>query len=275
MNIRHLFILFTLLGSWGCEKDPPVWEIKNLNGDKISVFGHGGMGEPYKYPMDSFESLKRCIEFETDGTEMDVCVSKDSVLVLCHSQDLESETKCSGLIKNKRWEELKDCEYRAAFTRADLIEASYFFDRIETDKGLVFTFDCKVSLEDSPEYLQLFATALIRHIDKYKIASTCFIESFNVEFLKLLQAKNKNLHLFLYTQNYKTGLAVSRIMPLYGLTLNADNISAEEIKLAHKENLRVTLFNTSTERENLDAIQKSPDFMQTDRVEYLLNVLKK
>jgi glycerophosphoryl diester phosphodiesterase len=258
----------------GCKKDPSLWKIQNLNNNKISVFGHGGMGIDYRYPMNSYESLSHCLKLGADGTEMDVCVTKDTVMVLYHDQTLEEETSCNGSIKEKIWEEIKSCRYNNPIIgRADLIPASYFFDRVENKDKLTFTFDCKVIMEDDIEYLNIFAEALYRHIIKYDLVSHCFIESFNITFLEILQKKDKNLHLFLYTQDYQTGLEVSKEIKLYGLTLDFEKISAEEIKQAHENNLRITLFNTQTEHQNLDAITKSPDFIQTDKVDYLINAL--
>jgi glycerophosphoryl diester phosphodiesterase len=258
-----------------CKKDPSLWKIQNLNDNQISVFGHGGMGIHYKDPMNSYPSLSNCLALGTDGTEMDVCVTKDSVMVLYHNQTLEEETSCNGAIKGKNWVEIKDCKYNAPlFSKADLIPASYFFDRIDNMQQLTFTFDCKVVLEDNVEYLNLFAEALYAHIVKYKLVSNCFIESFNITFLQILRKKNKDLHLFLYTENYPTGLAALEQIDLYGLTLEQDNITTDEIKDAHAHNLHITLFDTETERQNLDAIAKSPDFIQTDKVEYLINALK-
>lgn len=259
----------------GCKKDPSVWEIRNLNGDNISAIGHGGMGVHSKYPMNSYESLSNCLSLGADGVEMDVCVTKDSVMVLCHSQKLQDQTGCEGLIKDRTYAEIKDCRFNTPLlSKASLIPASYFFDRIENKGGLTFTFDCKLEVEDNFEYLSLFADALLRHLQKYNITANSCIESFNTYFLEILHSRNKDLHLFLYTQNYQTGLAISKEISLYGLTLDQKNISAAEIEEAHKNNLRIALFNTLTERDNLDAIAKSPDYIQSDRLDHLIHALK-
>ena len=48
-----------------------------------------------------------------------------------------------------------------------------------------------------------------------------------------------------------------------------------QVKQAHAAGLRISIFGLLTKNENLDGIEKSPDFMQTDKVKYLVNVLKK
>jgi hypothetical protein len=52
-------------------------------------------------------------------------------------------------------------------------------------------------------------------------------------------------------------------------------VTAAEIEEAHRMNLHFTLFNTTTEEENLKAIGMSPDYIQTDKLEHLLKVFKK
>lgn len=268
-------LLTSLIFLAGCKKDPSVWKIENLNGDKILVFGHGGMGEKDRYPMDSYESLSTCLSLRPDGTEMDVCLSKDGVLVLCHGQDLSEQTGCTGLIKSKNWNELAGCKFKTPlFERAELIPVYYFLNKVVDRNTYIFTFDCKVTLKDSSEYLELFAQALVDLIEKYNLVSNCFIESFNEDFLRLLHSKNEKLHLFLYSSNLAAGLESSKDLNLYGLTLDTDHISANGVKQAHAHGLRVTLFNTRTEHENLDAIAKSPDFIQTDKVDFLIHALE-
>lgn len=271
--MRWKLFYFGLIFFVGCQKDPAVWDVKNLNGTKISVFGHGGMGIHYRYPMNSYESLSECFQKGVDGTEMDVCVTKDSVLVLCHTQELEDNTDCNGLIRDNTWSDLQGCHFKKpGFSKVKLIEACYFFDRVDKAEKQ-FTFDCK-TMKDSYAYFEVFANALLRHIDKYNLQNRCFIENFNIDFLKILQKKNTALRLFLYTDEASVGFEATQQVKLFGLTMDIEKITTEEINQAHQKNLRITLFNTRTERDNIDAIQKNPDFIQTDKVDYLLNALK-
>ena len=274
--LKQFFLIFFILVATGCKQDPSVFVIKNLNENQIGVLGHGGMGLGYRYPMNSKESLLTCLSFGAAGTEMDVCVTKDSVVVLCHSQTLSDNTTCNGLIKEMNWEEIKNCNYKRPLLseKAVIIDAATFFDAVENRSDLVFAFDCKIENEDKLEYLYLFAGALIKHIEKYNLVSNSFIESFNTSFLEILASKNKDLHLFLNTQNIEVGLKISKTIRLCGLTLDTKNISKHEIEVAHENNLRVALFNTQSEYANKEAVLKNPDFIQTDRVDFLVNVLK-
>jgi len=258
-----------------CQKDPSLWQIENLSENKIVVLGHGGSGIHSRFPMNSKESILDALRTGANGSEMDVSVTKDSVVVLYHNQRLEDETNCVGEIKTKTWEELKECRYKYPLLNpAALLRADELFEAISEPLSYTFTFDCKVLLEDAPDYLNVFASALVKHIEKYNLESTCLIESFNTDFLKLLHQKNSSLRLCLYTSDYLTGIETSQEVPLYGITLDYEKISAEEIQSAHEHNLRVALFNLRNEKDNLSAIEKSPDYLQTDKLEFLVEALR-
>ncbi len=167
--------------------------IENLNENTISVFGHGGMGISYRYPMNSKTSLLDCLNTGAAGTEMDVYVSKDSVMVLYHNQDLEDLSNCSGRIKEKNWNEIEGCEYKLPLLSPEpIIRADDFFASINKLNQFLYVFDCKLASEDSEAYLHLFANALLTHIQKYDLYAKCFIECTNVSFLEILKSKNAN-----------------------------------------------------------------------------------
>lgn len=275
MILKRILICSLCCLFFSCKKDPALWEIENLNGNKITVLGHGGMGIKSLYPINSLESLQRSIQKGADGVEIDVCVTRDSVLVLKHSQVLTNKTNCNGLIKEQTWAEIENCKYNLPlFSRADLIRASFFFDKLTNRRELVYAFDCKITEEDNFEYQNLFAEALLRYLKKYKIVNNSLIESGSTNFLKILQEKSKRLKLFLYTTNYSSAIDALKEVNLYGITISTQNITADEVKLAHQNNLRVAVFNTQTAAENIEAIAKNPDYIQTDKLNHLLNVLR-
>src|SRR5215217_6535474 len=61
-----------------CSKDPALWKTSNLNGDSITVLGHGGMGNKSLYPIDSHRSIAAALEMGADGSEMDVQLTSDT-----------------------------------------------------------------------------------------------------------------------------------------------------------------------------------------------------
>jgi len=98
-NAMVIFIMLFIVSS--CQKED--FDIINLNSNKISILGHGGMGIEHTYPMNSFESILNCLSIGADGTELDVQKTKDSVLVAFHDESLENSTDISGRIFNATW----------------------------------------------------------------------------------------------------------------------------------------------------------------------------
>src|SRR6201988_3254003 len=91
-----------------CKKDI---SLNNLNGDKIGCFGHAGMGSRSIYPANTFESFQTCLGSGADGTEMDIQVTKDGVLVVFHNDNLSGITECGGVIRDLNWSEISSCRF--------------------------------------------------------------------------------------------------------------------------------------------------------------------
>ncbi len=258
-----------------CKKDPSLWKIDNLNNNKIAVIGHGGSGVKYKYPMNSMNSLNTVLSKDVEGTEMDVQMTKDSVLVLYHNANLEDGTNCNGKISGYNWSKIKECKYKYPLVgKVNLISVNDFFAQQSNIKKYIFVFDTKVEVTDSEETLHLFANALYNLITKYNLEENCFIESYNTNFLKLLYSKNHKLKLFLHADHYQTVLDAKAEVNLFGLTMDRLKISKQEIEDAHKNNLRVAIFNLDTEQGNINGIEMNPDYMQTDKSDFLIGALK-
>ena len=89
------FALFLCVAA-GCKK--AVGPIDNLFGGQIRVIGHAGIGFESvltPFPSNSLGSIRRVIEgYNADGVEVDVQITKDSVPVLAHDQQLEVMTDC-------------------------------------------------------------------------------------------------------------------------------------------------------------------------------------
>jgi len=109
-------IMVCLLSVSSCSKDKPVNETNNLNGNIISAFGHAGMGIGFKYPIDTYESFEPCLGIGSDGTEIDIQMTKDSVLVAYHHNKLEEGTLCSGTINDKLWSEIWGCHHTSPYS---------------------------------------------------------------------------------------------------------------------------------------------------------------
>ena len=275
-----LAISFSLFNS--CSKDVPTNATVNLNGNKISAFGHAGMGLGFKYPIDSYESIEPCLRIGSDGSETDVQVSKDSVLVIYHDTYLEENTLCKGKINDQLWSEIWGCHRTSPYSSK--INLSSFNDLMNnlTTAGynihdFTFTFDCKLysSSTNYNAFINQYANAVIKAADDFQLENNLLIESQDTTFLRILQNKKSGLQLFIYPGNFEDGFNIAKTMNLFGITIHTKSVTAKQIKIAHDNGIRVTLWGINSEQENVDAILKSPDYMQSDKIIHLLKVFGK
>jgi glycerophosphoryl diester phosphodiesterase len=263
---------------FSCKRDPALYEVNNLNGNKISAFGHGGMGIKFKFPIDCFESISECMRFGADGTEIDIQMTRDSVLVAFHNYDLSDATLCSGVINDQLWSSIWGCHFTSPLSSTlGLSSVDDILTELKKYDNATYTFDCKMHTSNNDIlYKHRFANAIIRLMDSRNIrASNLYIESQDTTFLRILKTKRTELNLFIYPRNFHEGLSIAEHMDLFGITISNDDITKDQVKLAHEKGIRIALWNTKNQKENLNAILKSPDFIQSDDIMYLLKIFGK
>ncbi len=253
------------------------FNIQNLNGNKITALGHGGMGVGNTYPMNSSESILKCLNLRMDGTEFDVQMTKDSVLVLYHGQDLSDHTNLKGVINSLNWSEVKNAHYTAnPYLNYPIVSLEQLFSNIENIEKYIFTFDCKLytSTNINNQFYQSYINAVINLIQKYQIGNNVYIESQSEVFLDMFRNKKPDSKLFIYPSSFESGLNIALSKGLQGITISTRSITKEQIKIAHDNNLLVAIWNTHSKSDNIEAINKNPDFIETDNVKYLIKLLK-
>lgn len=264
-----------LVGFLSCQKNN--FNIKNLNGNKITALGHAGMGIGNTYPMNSFESISKCLNAGTDGTEFDVQMTKDGVLVAYHGYDLSEDTDLTGVINSKTWDEVKVAKYKSTlFLNYSIIGLDELFSNIKDLQKYKFSFDTKLYLESEnvDQFYEQYITAVIALIEKYEVGENVYIESQSVDFLKKMKSLKPNYKLFIYPESFESGFDIAKSEDLYGITISTRSVTKEQIKQAHDNNLRVAIWNTHSKRDNVEAIRKNPDFIQSDKVKNLVKLLK-
>ncbi|MBL7936235.1 MAG: hypothetical protein JNM51_10565 [Bacteroidia bacterium] len=275
MKIRLINLIIISLLFTSCKKDITL---DNLNGDKIGCFGHAGMGTRSLYPTNTLQSLVSCLNRGADGTEMDIQVTKDGVLVIFHNDDLSGVTGCGGIIRDLNWNEINACRVNSfLFKNLNIISFNEFIQNTKNPYQYIFTFDCKLTsgVGNNDEYYFRFASAIANTIEHYGFQDNVFIENSDPEFLNLIKSMNNNLKLFLLGQNFETDIITATENGFYGLSMPNNLVSATQIKEAHDKNIRVTIYGVETNKQNYDAIEKQADFIQTDNLDYVLKLFGK
>jgi glycerophosphoryl diester phosphodiesterase len=269
------WVYMTLFLSFSCHKE----ELENhhLNGHTILALGHGGMGVAHHYPINSLESIQACLHHGLDGSEIDIQMTRDSVLVLYHGRDLSDQTDMKGVIHTMLWSEVKNATYTAIpYAHYSIISLDQLFSGIQNLSDYTFTFDCKLytSSDDVETYYMTFIHAISDILQKYHMEDRVYLESQSREFLRLLKIKMPDSKLFIYPSAFEEGLETAMAMGLYGITISTRNITREQITKAHDHLLKVAIWNVHTPSEQARAIRKNPDIIQTDHVKSLRKMLR-
>ncbi len=274
-HMRNTVLILLLLSLFSSCRNKD-FDIKNLD-NKILVLGHGGMGIAGTYPMNSFESIMKCLCLGADGTEIDVQMSKDSILVAFHEQDLSDCTDMKGKINSHKWDEIKNAKYtNLPYLDYKIVSLEELFSNISNLNKYYFTFDCKLYKNkdvDDKIFQKQFANAIKKLIEKYSINDNVFIESQSKTFLKQLKNIDSSYKLYIYS-SFQDGLNIANDLDLYGITIASDDISKEQIEIAHDNNLRVTVWSINSRKGNTKAINKNPDHIQSDKIKNLVGLLK-
>ncbi|RFC54587.1 glycerophosphodiester phosphodiesterase [Brumimicrobium aurantiacum] len=272
MRITLLFIGLTVV-FLSCQKND--FNISNLNGNKITVLGHGGMGIGHSYPMNSQESILNCLNLGTDGTEIDVQMTKDGVLVAYHDETLDTKTNSTGKIHEKTWDEISDVQYTTPhFNGYRLVRLESLFQNIEHLKEYIFFLDLKnFNTASDTSYYATMLTEVNNLIVEFDLLDNIYVESKNEGSIAALQSINSKIQHFAYAE-YEKALQLAEEHKIVGITLPFDELTEERITLLHEKGIMVATFNTHSKKRNIRAVQFNVDFIQTDKVKHLVKILE-
>lgn len=267
-----MLLCLALLGA--CRKEE--LDVQNLNGGEVVALGHGGMGILSTYPLDSPAGLLASLNSGGDGTELDVQLTRDSVLVAYHSPDLSEGTTMSGRVWDHTWAELQEARFTGVpYTDHRLMALEQFFAQVDVRDRAV-SLDIKLNPSGTPDavYYAIYVNALMRLLDHGLFGDRLYIESQSPEFLAMLQARRPDLKLFIYPPDFGTGIAAARSLGLYGISIDMNKVSAEQVRTAHAEGYWIAVWNAISKADNEAAIRLHPEIIQTDQLDHLVGLLQ-
>lgn len=267
-------LLPLLLASSACSHED--FDIQNLNGGRIITMGHGGMGIHSTYPLDSPAGILSCLHSDADGSEMDVQLTRDSVLVAFHSADLSEGSDMSGLVWEHTWSEVAQARLEGVpYSDHHILSIDALFDHIDPAQHAI-SFDIKLNGGSTPDaqYYVTYVNALCRFLDEHPVGDRFFIESQSPQLLAMLKDRKPDLKLFIYPTSFAVGLQQARDGSLFGITVDMHEVTPAEIQQAHRENFWIILWNAETNSDNRAAIRLNPEIIQTDRLDDLVGALE-
>ncbi len=237
--------------------------------------GHGGMGIHSTYPLDSPAGVLSCLSSDADGSEIDVQLTSDSVLVAYHSGDLSEGTNMSGPVWRHTWAEIQQGRFTGVpYTDHHIMSLDAFFGQVDVHDRAI-SLDIKLHPSGTPDaaYYGTFINAIIRLVDSHSFSDRFYIESQSPQFLSMLKERRSDLKLFYYPPTFEDGLSTAQTLGVFGISIDMNKISADQMASAHAQGFWVALWNAESNSDNEEAIRLAPEIIQTDRLDHLIGFL--
>jgi glycerophosphoryl diester phosphodiesterase len=265
--ILVLFAVALGLGVWSYTYRPVVLEQSPL------ILGHGGMGTRSLLPLNSIESIREALSFPIQGSEIDVRMTSDAVLIAFHDNNLSSVTNCNGIIEQTSYSEIEKCNNSTWF-KSSKIEALTDILGKNWPSETTFSLDIKEFSEVGTKRSYLLLRALKELTLRFPNYNF-LVESMQLPFLAELRGNGTNTQLFFYARDLESELPEVSALGLDGVSINMELTSKEQIALAQNSNIKVMLWGTGSVFSNRKALQMSPDIIQTDDISSMMKLLEK
>jgi len=253
-------------------------KIENLNGNQITILGHGGMGEQFKYPSNSYESVEPCLRIGADGVEIDIQISQDGIPIVFHDKYMNDKASCTGMIHDQNWSEINGCTYNSILSnKINIRSLGALISDISDYSSHIFSLDCKLhtNSSDFEAYLDQFVSSIHGTAVALNIRNNVIVETGSVGFLNRIKELDDSYRLFINVTSMDQGISICEDNGFYGIVIATDNASKESIQRAHEKGIRVMLWDLRSVDDNIEAIRKSPDYVQTDKPIHFLKVFGK
>lgn len=275
--MKVAFLLFLSIVLTACRKKDDI-DTDALHNNTITIIGHGGAGFQTgrkAFPTNSLLSIHNAIDvYSAAGVEVDVQLSKDSHVIMYHDENLDGYTSCSGYISDFTYNELQQCKYRQDFAvsgfldeRIASLEELLIRYQYEADKPLIFL-DTKYYPYSSGNYND-FYTILAREVInlclQYNYQQSLIVEGHDLNFLLKIKEQIPDLQVF-FAGNFEESFDLVLQNGLDGMTLKNHEATKEQIAKAHSLNKKIALYLINDRKTTVEAISKSPDFIQTDNI---------
>ncbi|MCK3686294.1 glycerophosphodiester phosphodiesterase family protein [Maribellus sp. YY47] len=143
-------IIFLLAGCQAgqqqCQKEPAAAEKtdkvtaireKLMSRDKSSVIVVAHRGDWRNFPENSLEAIDNAIKMGVDVVELDVQMTKDSVMILMHDSKLDRTTTGKGVVAETNWADIQELNLRNGCAIRTIHKVPTLEEALEHAKGKI------------------------------------------------------------------------------------------------------------------------------------------
>ena len=259
---------------------------------QLVVLGHAGSGfytpiSPFNFrPPSSWRGIRRALLRGADGVEIDLQMSRDSVVMLYHDQRLQDGTTGTGCVSERTAAEITQLRYKGGFPY-DLIqqERPITFDTLlaRLNRWPSFPF-IHLDLHEDDQCLppgrqheqvpllvrQIARTLARNHVPLDKVL---FITQEGPT-VRLARAAMPGVRvgLEIASDEFAFGLKVAKTEKVLTVVLDADRVTPEQSAQAHAAGLKVVVFGGRSPKDLRRVLKTQPDEIEVDNVKRLLQM---
>jgi glycerophosphoryl diester phosphodiesterase len=259
--MRNFIFIILLLVFTNCSKKE--------NNPIVDVYGHGGISlhrDKAIFPSNSFESIQYAIDvLDADGVEIDVQMTKDSVLVLYHDEKVEFFSNIEGCISDYDYDEIKHLTLDR--TKFNIVRLDTVLEFVQSRNKLVYL-DAKIYNYCTNSFIKLtsFKYALnqsMQNINDNSKANIILGMKQN-SFLMNIDYPTKCIE----TSNVKEGILNVKANNYKAILFFDNNLNQETIDMLLTSNIKWGVIGVKDKWSIDSAIKLNPNFVITDNIAY-------
>lgn len=228
----------------------------------IKVWAHRG-AKGY-YPENTLVSFEAAIKQGADGIELDVHLSKDGYVVVCHDEILNRTTNGKGFIKNYNLYELKQLDAGSWFDKKYKDEKLPMLDEVmELIKGTNITLN--IELKAGSIFYQGIEEKVLKMVQKFNLVDRVIISSFDHH--SIVKIKNINSEIktgMLYMESLYNPLKYIESLGVDAIHPNYTTLTEKLINDAVELNLDINTYTVNLEDDIKKLKHKSINAIITD-----------
>jgi glycerophosphoryl diester phosphodiesterase len=241
------------------------------------VLAHRGANK--RAPQNTVPAFKKAVEFNADGIETDVHLSKDGKIVICHNYDIDATSNGKGLISDYTCDELKKFDFGSYFSEdfkgVTLPTISEMLDVVKDMK--LINIEIK-----APKQKNDLVKRTIEEVRKYGLQDKVIISCFNPECIRESKEIDPEIRTGLLYEDDDLGKEIMAFgVEKYCAQLNANAahplrtlITEEEVKRLHALNMAVNVWTVNEKEDILRLAEWGVDSLISDIPDYVIDVLK-
>lgn len=278
------------------KKDTPF-----IKGERPLIIAHGGAKQ--MNPENTWLAYEYAYSIGADVLEIDLCMTKDGILVTHHNEGIDALSDGKGLVSDYTYEELKQFNFGVNFTDLEGTKpyASLTKEQLQNEyKDKLHPIDIEelfvrygkemlyiLEIKDEGELGEKAADTLLGLIEKYGLEKNVCVASFHQEVMEYMNEVKKPE----IVSSFDMGTATEFIILNYAgfgifgnYASNGFQLPMEEyhVPLAtkyliykiHKNNMFVHYWTVNTKEEMVKCIKNGADGVITDRPDLLIEVLQ-